>query len=347
MDCFLVTGGAGFVGSHMVDHLLRTYPESRVVCLDKLSYACGYLTRNLENAQQHANFEFVALDLAASYDETHHVAAQMLRAHRHVTVFNFAAESCVDLSFDDPVYFTKNNVLLTQYLLEAMRQFLDKNPLRRPHVAFVHISTDEVYGEQRPGENVAESGALRPSNPYAATKAACDLLVDAYVCSYAMPVVKIRSNNIYGPRQYPEKLVSVAMQCLQSAKPEGLAEELRIPIHGTGAHLRKYLHVLDFVRAADLVLATHRRLQTFGDTYNVGLPDEVSNLELVRLVCECVMLAKFGATDVTLDRFVRHVADRRYNDSRYSLDVTKISALGWAPQVSLRQGIAELVEGLL
>lgn len=342
---FVVAGGAGFMGSHMVDFLLRTYPDCQVTCIDKLTYATKFLTANLQNAMKAQNFRFVQLDVAESSLELHSVVAEALAAAPFSAVLNFAAESCVDLSFADPLHFTRNNILATQNLLECAREFLRANPLRQLSFAFLHISTDEVYGEQGAAEKVDEQARLHPSNPYAATKAACDLIIGSYVMSFQLPVTLVRSNNVYGLRQYPEKLVSVALEALKHASPQkGLPEAERIPIHGTGRNTRRYIHVFDFVKGVDILLQRcwHGEA-TAGEIYNVGTDDEVDNISMVKSICSNYMRIKHGVEDVDYDRLIRFTDDRNYNDARYATDFSKLESLGWKQEVDLDRGLTELI----
>lgn len=342
---FVVAGGAGFMGSHAVDYLLAHYPHCRVTCIDKLSYATKFLTANLQGALTHENFELVNLDLAGSFSDVEAVVERALLCAPFSVVLNFAAESCVDQSFTDPVYFTRNNILATQNLLEISRKFLLKYASRAGNFAFLHISTDEVYGEQGLSETVSEEVALHPSNPYAATKAACDLIIEAYVKSYRLPVTVLRSNNVYGSRQFPEKLVAVALEALKHASTIGLSLDQRIPIHGDGSNTRRYIHVKDFSRAVDILLRRIQRGESFGgEIFNVGTNDEVDNLSMVKSICSNYMRIKHGVQDVDFSQFIRYTEDRQYNDARYATDFSKLASLGWSQEVDLNEGLTDLIE---
>ncbi|KAJ9097098.1 hypothetical protein QFC19_006873 [Naganishia cerealis] len=343
----LVTGGAGFIGSHTLDYLVQKYPDCKFTCVDKLSYATNYLENNLRKVSGCDNFTFIKLDLA----EEHQRLDELINhsANNFTTIINFAAESCVDKSFNDPLYFTKNNVLATQNLLECCRTLLNSKPNLRRNFKFIHISTDEVYGEQKEGEIIDEDGPLHPTNPYAASKAACDLIIEAYKHSYKIPITLIRSNNVYGPRQFPEKIIPACLKALQKASPTGIAEKERIPIHGNGRHTRRYLHVLDFAKAVDhiwnwLKNTSESSSDFLGETFNVGTDDEVDNLSMVKLICTIFMRKKFGVESLDASSFIRHTKDRNYNDFRYSIDFTKIKKVGWKQEISLEQGIEELVK---
>lgn len=342
----IVTGGAGFMGSHMVDYLLEHYPEYKVVCVDKLSYTSHYLMGNLKRAQSYPNFEFVRLDLANDYEQLESLLLDESDGPVSA-VFNFAAETSVDRSFEQPRYYVRNNVLAMLNLLECCRELCRRKNAVSPSFNFIHISTDEVYGPQL-REAADENAHLCPSNPYSATKGACDLLVNSYIHSFKLPVTIIRPNNVYGPRQYPEKLVAVTLEALLHAKPnEELPEEHRIPIHGDGTYTRRYLHVSDFVRAVESVW-THiskERVQkesANGEVFNVGTDDEIRNIDFVKMISSIYIREKYGV-EADISRLVRFTRDRDYNDARYATDLAKIRQLGWTSETELEQGIRDLV----
>lgn len=340
----LVTGGAGFIGSHMIDFLLQEYPGQRVICIDKLTYACFHLTENLADALENPKFCLLQWDLA-DYSRLFEFVVTNWDQFQIKTILHFAAESCVDRSFNDPLYFTQNNVIGLQNLLECYRILLERVPQLRTQMRFVHISTDEVYGEQEPGECATEEMALSPSTPYAATKAACDLIVNAYCKSFNVPVTIIRPNNIYGPRQFPEKLVSVCLEKLRNVKSgTKLDDSEKIPLHGLGEYTRMYLHVSDFVRAVDVVLkSVHKQENGNLSVYNVGTEDEILNISIVKMIIDSYLETKFGNTASDYSQLVTFVKDRNYNDKRYSVDSTKIKSLGWTQMISLKDGIVDLV----
>lgn len=338
---FIVTGGAGFIGSHMVDFLLENYPESIVTCLDKLSYASDYLLENLEKAQKYPNFRFVKLDLAEDVIAIQEILLRDCELFDAVTIFHFAAESCVDHSFMEPLFFTKNNILATQNLLEAVRM---ANKHDHSKFDIIQISTDEVYGEQSLSGCVNERSCLEPSNPYAATKAACDLITGAYVKSYNLKISTIRANNVYGPRQHSEKLIAATLHHLQYANlGVGLDSNELITIHGNGQHRRRYLHVSDFVRGVDIVERNARSTGNFGETYNIGTEDEWKNIDMVQMICRVYMWIIFLEKVHDFTNFYRLGKDRLYNDSRYSMNTGKISQLGWRPEISLEEGITKMI----
>jgi len=348
---FLVTGGAGFMGSHMIDFLLESYPEATVICVDKLSYASNYLMVNLSRAKNHPNFEFIHLDMSTDYQELEDLVMGISHSGAPdepvTTVLNFASETCVDLSFEDPCFYTRNNIMATQNLLECCRMLLRKHPLHSDDFAFIHISTDEVYGEQNHLDSANEDSRLRPSNPYSATKAACDLIIHAYWQSFKMPIIILRPNNVYGPRQYPEKLVAVTLKALLHCKPNReLPKEYRIPIHGDGHYTRRYLHVSDLVRAVDMVRNKFRKAghvkDWTGQIINIGTRDEIKNIDFVKEICDIYMKEKYGV-EADLLKLVYFSKDRQFNDARYATDLSKINQLGWKPNIKLDAGIRDLV----
>ena len=289
----LVTGGAGFIGSNFIRHLLRAYPDDRVVNLDKLTYAGN--PANLADVQRDPRYAFVHGDICD---------AALVREVLHGVdaVVNFAAESHVDRSLVEPDGFLRTDVFGVFTLLEAVRE------LKTPRV--VHVSTDEVYGSVAQGSST-EQDPLRPSNPYSASKAAGDLLALAYWRTHGVPVVITRSSNNFGPHQYPEKVVPLFITNALDDQP--------LPLYGDGRHVRDWLYVLDNCAAIDLVLRRGRD----GEVYNVGGGHEVENVVLTREI-----LRLTGKPD----SLIRRVTDRPGHDRRYSVDSTKVGQLGWAPR---------------
>ncbi len=288
----LVTGGAGFMGSHFVRHLLRTYPDCTVVNLDKLTYAGN--PANLADVAGDPRYRFVHGDIC----DAPLVREVMAGCD---AVVNFAAESHVDRSIQDAGAFVRTNVDGTWVLLETARA----------HRAgrFLQVSTDEVYGPIA-GDPVGERAPLRPSSPYAAAKAAGDYLALAYWTTHRLPVVVTRAANNFGPNQYPEKLIPLFITNALDDQP--------LPLYGDGRQVRDWLYVLDHSAALDLVL--HRGAE--GEVYNLGGGREIENIELTRRI-----LALLGKPE----RLIRPVADRPGHDRRYALDTTKLRALGWQP----------------
>lgn len=306
MRKILITGGAGFIGSHFVEALVDAYPEHRVIVLDKMTYAADitYIAHLLE---QH-RVQLVMGDIC-DYDLTRRLVQDC------DLVVHAAAESHVDRSFHSSILFTQTNALGTHTVMEACR---DAGVPR-----IVHVSTDEVYGEVLSGE-INESGELNPTNPYSASKAAAEMIVNGYRHSFKLPVIVVRANNIYGIRQFPEKLIP---RCIMS-----LIDGKKVPLHGDGSNVRHYLAAPDF--AAALVLLARRG--QINEIYNIGSREEYQNREVVRMLCE--------EFNTTFEESVQLVCDRPFNDRRYSISWDKISNLGWAPMQSLKRDIPMVVD---
>jgi dTDP-glucose 4,6-dehydratase len=302
----LVTGGAGFIGSHFIRHVLEGLPVRKLINLDKLTYA-GHLA-NLRQFTHDKRYRFVRGDIASR--------TLVERLMREVdTVVNFAAETHVDRSIQDPAPFLHSNVIGVQVLLEAARQAKIKR--------FLQISTDEVYGSWPKGF-AAETAPLAPGSPYAASKAAADHLVLAYAHTYGMPVLITRSGNNYGPFQYPEKFLSLFIT-------HALEDKL-LPLYGDGRHVRDWLHVADHCRAIALVL---RRGRT-GQIYNVGTGQSFPNLTVARM-----LLKKLGKPEA----LIRFVKDRPGHDRRYAMSIKKIQReLGWRALIPFEEGLGQTMD---
>eukprot|EP00873_Tetraselmis_striata_P043823 jgi/Tetstr1/464087/TSEL_008892.t1 len=306
----LITGGCGFIGSHVAEHLATRYPQYRIVVLDKLDSCAS--EDNLAAVRDRV--KIVRGDIGSA-DLVRHV----LRTEEVDTVLHFAAQTHVDNSFGNSLDFTVNNTLGTHVLLEACRAH---GGIAR----FVNVSTDEVYGETSADADrgLTEEAPTLPTNPYSAAKAGAEMLALSYIKSYGMPIIVTRGNNVYGPRQFPEKLVP-KLVCLLERGADAI-------IHGSGRAVRSFLHVDDVARAFDVIL--HRG--QVGETYNIGTDDERTVLR----VAEDVMAAMgVGAGAGRL----RHVADRPFNDRRYFISSDKLRALGWRPEVAWSDGLARTV----
>lgn len=303
MQNILVTGGAGFIGSNFVHYMLAHHADYHIVVYDKLTYA-GNLD-NLIQVQDDPRYTFIHGDIC----EREAVEAAV-EAHDIDTIINFAAETHVDRSIMNPDAFIKTSVNGTYTLLEVARSL----GLERYH----QISTDEVYGHIPPGQSSRETDNVTPRSPYAASKASADLLVNAYHVTYGLPVTITRGSNNIGPYQYPEKAVPLFAT--------NAIDNLPLPVYGDGRQMREYQYVRDHCEAIDLVL--HRGV--IGETYNIGTGIEVENMRMIEIVLE------------TLGRprsLIRHVTDRPGHDRRYSLDIAKITALGWEPDHSPEEAI--------
>ena len=311
----IVTGGAGFIGSNFVFHMLGKYPDYRIVCLDKLTYAGNLST--LKSVMNNPNFRFVKADIT----DREAVFALFEEEHPDIVV-NFAAESHVDRSIEDPGVFLKTNILGTQTLMDACRKY----GIKRYH----QVSTDEVYGDlplDRPDLFFTERTPIRASSPYSASKASADLLVQAYHRTFGLPVTISRCSNNYGPYHFPEKLIPLTIVNCLNDKP--------LPVYGEGLNVRDWLYVQDHCKAIDLIINKGR----VGEIYNIGGRNEMRNIDIVKLICK------------TLDKpesLIAYVADRKGHDMRYAIDPTKIhSELGWLPETMFGDGIVKTIQWYL
>ncbi|CAB4374896.1 unnamed protein product [Rhizophagus irregularis] len=310
----LVTGGAGFIGSVLARKLVLLYPEFNVTVVDKLEY-CASLN-NLLMIENMPNYSFKEGDIA-SFD----LVTSILKEKRIDTIYHLAAHTHVDNSFGNSFEFIQNNVVGTHVLLEAAKM----HNINR----FIHVSTDEVYGEvAKTVPDCREESILTPTNPYSATKAAAEHLVQAYHKSFGLPIIITRSSNIYGPYQYPEKICPKFI-C-------SLINDGKCFIHGDGSNSRKYLYVGDLVDALDLIL----NLGKIGEVYNIGSDFEISNLDLAK-----TLLKQFNINDEKeQEKHLEFVKDRPFNDLRYAVDDTKLKKeLGWKPKISWNYGIIKTI----
>ncbi|KAH7404002.1 hypothetical protein KP509_15G004900 [Ceratopteris richardii] len=310
----LVTGAAGFIGSHVANRLIRLYPHYRIVVLDKLDY-CSSLKNIQPSMEAFPNFKFVKGDVGSA-----DLVSYLLMTEHIDTIMHFAAQTHVDKSFGSGFEFTHNNVFCTHVLLEAAK-LAGKN-IRR----FIHVSTDEVYGEADIDAAVGnhESCRLVPTNPYSASKASSEMLVMAYMTSYGLPVIVTRGNNVYGPKQYPEKLISKFIALAMHGKP--------LPIHGDGSNARSYLYVEDVAEAFDLIL--HKG--EVGQCYNVGTTEEKTVLDVAKDIC--------GMFKLDANKVIRFVKDRPFNDKRYFLDCSKLESLGWRKRSPWTEGLHKTMQ---
>lgn len=314
MKNILVTGGAGFIGSNFIYYELEKHPDRRIVCLDALTYAGNLET--LERALKSKNFRFVKGDI------TDRKAVEALFLEESFdAVVNFAAESHVDRSIDEPEVFLKTNILGTQVLLDACR---------KRDIRFHQVSTDEVYGDlplDRPDLFFTEETPIHTSSPYSASKAAADLLVTAYFRTYGAKVTISRCSNNYGPYHFPEKLIPLIITNALEGK--------ELPVYGEGKNVRDWLYVEDHCKAIDLILENGR----LGEVYNIGGHNEKTNLEVVKTVLK--ILGKS-------EDLIRFVKDRPGHDMRYAIDPTKIrNELGWYPETTFEDGIEKTVKWYL
>ncbi len=326
MKKILITGGAGFIGSHVVRRFVRQYPGYRIVNLDKLTYAGNLL--NLRDVENAPNYRFVRGDI----NDFAFLKDLFLR-ERFDGVIHLAAESHVDRSIDNPDAFVRTNVLGTVNLLNAARMLWNGNYEGK---RFYHISTDEVYGALGNEGLFTEQTPYDPHSPYSASKAASDHFVRAYGDTYGLPVVISNCSNNYGPYQFPEKLIPLTIRNIIRRQP--------IPVYGRGENVRDWLYVEDHAQAIDLIF--HRGQA--GETYNIGGNNEQRNIDVVEKLCEITdeLLGRQPAgTSKELIRFVR---DRAGHDWRYAIDTSKIKqTLGWAPRTSWDEGLRKTVRWYL
>lgn len=317
-----VTGGAGFIGTNLLLHLVPKYPDYLFVNIDSLTYA-GNL-KNLSSLEENQNYLFEKLDICEKS-----AVAQCFERRQIDSIIHLAAESHVDRSIDGPMVFVQTNVVGTANLLEAALQ--RHRELGR--FRFLHVSTDEVYGSLGESGFFTETTPYSPNSPYSASKAAADHLVRAYHKTYGLDTVTTNCSNNYGPYQFPEKLIPLMIR--------NARDGIRLPVYGDGMNVRDWLFVEDHCRALDL--AFHKGAS--GETYNIGGDNEITNLELVKLLCRS-MDDKLGGG--SREQLITFVTDRPGHDRRYAIDATKISnELGWAPEVSFEQGLDTTIKWYL
>ena len=323
LKTILVTGGAGFIGNTFIKHILQTYSDYIVLNVDVLTYA-GKL-ENLDSVKDNKNYNFFEVDICdrESIDD-------IFKSFDIDYVVNFAAESHVDRSIDDPDIFLKTNIFGTQVLLDVAKKYWKINPDNKycreykNGVKFVQISTDEVYGSLGATGLFTETTPLSPNSPYSASKASADLIVRAYHETFGMPVNITRCSNNYGPFQYPEKLIPLMINnCIN---------DIALPVYGDGLQIRDWLYVDDHCKAIDVVL--HRG--EVGEVYNIGGNNEKANLEIVNLIIENLNKSK---------DLIKFVEDRPGHDRRYAIDGSKIKRdLGWTPEYSFEEGIIKTID---
>ncbi|MDY3974240.1 MAG: dTDP-glucose 4,6-dehydratase [Veillonella caviae] len=311
----IVTGGAGFIGSNFIFHMLNTYPNYRIICVDKLTYAGNLST--LKSVMDNSNFRFIKIDICDS-----EAIEQLFMEEKPDMVVNFAAESHVDRSIENPGIFLETNIMGTAVLMDACR----KHGIKRYH----QVSTDEVYGDlplDRPDLLFTEETPLYASSPYSSSKAGADLLVLAYFRTYGLPVTISRCSNNYGPYHFPEKLIPLMIVNALNNKP--------LPVYGDGKNVRDWLYVEDHCKAIDLIIHKGRE----GEVYNVGGHNEMANIDIVKLICK-----ELGKSE----DLITYVTDRKGHDRRYAIDPTKIhTELGWLPETKFEDGIKKTIQWYL
>lgn len=326
MKKLLVTGGAGFIGSNFVKYMLDKYEDYLIVNLDLLTYA-GNL-ENLKDVEDDPNYHFVKGDIA-----NRELVQELFEKYDFDNVINFAAESHVDRSIEDPGIFVRTNVMGTQILLDTAKKSWQTGedefgyPEYRDGVKFVQISTDEVYGALSPEGLFKETTSLAPNSPYSASKTSADVFVRSYNKTFKMPVNITRCSNNYGPYQFPEKLIPLMIAIA--------LEKKELPVYGDGQQVRDWLHVKDHCKAIDKVL--HKGKE--GEVYNIGGNNEKANIEIVKLI-----LSKLDRSE----DLITHVKDRLGHDRRYAIDNSKITnQLGWKPDYTFEEGMEETINWYL
>lgn len=325
----LITGGAGFIGSHVVRLFVNKYPHYRIINLDKLTYA-GNLA-NLRDVEGAPNYEFVRGDVC-DYERV----GELMRTYGIDGIIHLAAESHVDRSIEEPFAFAKTNVMGTLSLLQAAKLHWESLPERYEGKLFYHISTDEVYGTLEMGEGLfTEQTPYAPHSPYSASKASSDHFVRAFHDTYGVPTIVTNCSNNYGPYQFPEKLIPLFINNIRTGKP--------LPVYGRGENVRDWLYVEDHARAIDIVFHKGR----VGDTYNIGGFNEWRNIDLIKVMIKTVDRL-LGNPEGYSDHLITYVADRLGHDLRYAIDSTKIKEeLGWEPSLQFEEGIEKTIRWYL
>ena len=308
----LVTGGCGFIGSHFINHILKKYSHLRIINIDAMYY-CARKENIEESIRNSSQYIFIEGNITSK-----ELISHLLYSYQIDTVIHFAAQSHVQNSFDDSILYTKDNILGTHTLLEECRKY--KNIKK-----FIHISTDEVYGSSMKEEEPKnERSILCPTNPYAATKAGAELIAQSYYHSFQFPLIITRGNNVYGPNQYPEKVIPKFIQLMK--------EEKKLTIQGNGSQLRSFLYITDVVYAIELILFQGK----IGEIYNIGSDEEYSIKELA------TMILKYKNPTMDIEKEIEYIEDRPFNDTRYYVTNDKLKLLGWNQNVTFQDGLYSL-----
>ncbi len=324
----MITGGAGFIGSHLVRLFVSKYPDYEIINLDKLTYA-GNL-ENLRDVENAPNYRFIKGDITVGA-----AMLALLQAELPDGIIHLAAESHVDRSIDSPMDFVYTNVIGTVNLLNAAKAVWMKDGKMRQDVRFYHVSTDEVFGSLHDGGYFLESTAYDPQSPYSASKASSDHFVRAYGNTYKLPFVLSNCSNNYGSHQFPEKLIPLFISNILHNK--------QLPVYGKGDNVRDWLWVVDHCRAIDVIYHNGKN----GDTYNIGGKNEWQNIELIHVLCK-QMDEKLGRPAGTSAGLITYVTDRPGHDARYAIDPTKLETeLGWTPSVTFEEGLSLTIDWYL
>lgn len=325
----IITGGAGFIGTHVVRLFVNKYPEYRIINVDKLTYA-GNLN-NLTDIENSSNYIFIKADIC-DFDKMQEIFKQ----YNVDGVIHLAAESHVDRSIKDPFTFAQTNVMGTLSLLQAAKLIWEQLETKYEGKRFYHISTDEVYGELEFDDSFfTETTKYDPHSPYSASKASSDHFVRAFHDTYGMPTVVTNCSNNYGPYQFPEKLIPLFINNIRHGKS--------LPVYGKGENVRDWLYVVDHARAIDVIFHEGK----IADTYNIGGFNEWKNIDLIKVIIKTVDKL-LGNTEGASDHLITYVTDRAGHDLRYAIDSTKLkNELGWEPSLQFEKGIEKTVEWYL
>jgi len=302
----IITGGAGFIGSHIAETCYKKYKKAKIIIIDKFTYA-GFIS-NLKVIDKSKRVKIIKSDICNLKNSKSIFSNTDLLIHA-------AAESHVDNSFGNSKIFSKSNIIGTHNIMELSRYYQVKK--------IIHISTDEVYGDILKG-SFAENHVLNPTNPYSASKAAAEMIINSYIKSFNLPVIIIRPNNIYGPRQFPEKLIPKSIYLLKNNK--------KVPLHGNGKNVRHFLSIKDFLSALYLIINKGK----IHGIYNVGSSNGYSNYEIVSMICKILK--------IDVEKNIQYVNDRPYNDLRYSINYNKIKKLGWKQKRFIKKDLPQLVK---
>ncbi|MFO8235987.1 MAG: dTDP-glucose 4,6-dehydratase [Bacteroidales bacterium] len=325
MRTILITGGAGFIGSHVVRYFVNKYNDYKIINLDKLTYA-GNL-ENLKDIESKPNYEFVRGDI---YDAP--FLDELFEKYAFDIVIHLAAESHVDRSITDPNEFIKTNIVGTVNLLNVSKKYWENDFNGK---LFYHISTDEVYGSLGEEGYFTEETPYDPRSPYSASKASSDHMVRAYYNTYKLPVVISNCSNNYGPNQFPEKLIPLFINNIRNHK--------NLPVYGKGENIRDWLYVEDHAEAIDFICHKGRT----GETYNIGGDNEWKNIDLIKKLCE-LMDTKLGRAPGSSEKLITYVKDRAGHDKRYAIDCSKLkNEIGWKPRINFEEGLSKTIDWYL
>lgn len=321
MKNLLITGGCGFIGSNYINYIFEKYKDFNIINIDAMYYCASEKNVN-EEVRNSERYKLIKGNLC-SYDLVYHI----INNYNIEYIIHFAAQSHVQNSFEDAIQYTKDNIVGTHNLLEAVRKY---GKIKK----FIHVSTDEVYGESMIEKNEnkkTEESILCPTNPYAATKASAELIAQSYYYSFNIPIIITRGNNVYGPNQYPEKIIPKFIKLL--------SENKKVTIQGDGSNVRAFIHVYDVVRAFDIILEKG----VIGEIYNIGSDDNEEYT--VRSVAE-ILIKKIKRNDnyENYDDYIEYIVDRPFNDKRYYISNEKIKSLGWEITQNFDEGIDNLIK---